>query len=372
MNIYIPNIRLPSAYQEVEYIQSIWDSTNNGQYIDIWYSFQNNKGRISMKYSPVDFWSSWSWKRATWSYNNTSSIYVYWNYSSFYIWMGSNYIDTWYTMTTWTDYEVDIAADNWNYTLSYNWNTSSWTYSSTIVNNRTLSIFSAHVADSGTTEYYYRSSMKLYYYKLWDNWVLQRDLVPCYRKSDWEIWLYDLVNNRFYTNSWTWAFTKWADVTMSEVKNIYIGEYVAPQWNYVTETYDTTFGSQSNFSWVCFTPNKNCSITKVKFLWGSPLTWTLKIAQRNYAGDNWTTYSITSTNNPDWIYELSTPYQLTANTNYFISFKDSTSIFYWNFSMTYPVQCKDIIYNYWNKGSNWYSKDYDKAYAISWLEIATS
>lgn len=38
------------------------------------------------------------------------------------------------------------------------------------------------------------------------------DLYPCYRKSDGEVGLYDLVNSRFYTNDGTGAFEKGADV----------------------------------------------------------------------------------------------------------------------------------------------------------------
>jgi hypothetical protein len=40
----------------------------------------------------------------------------------------------------------------------------------------------------------------------------ERDMIPCYRIADWEIWMYDVVNGVFYTNSWSWTFTKWPDV----------------------------------------------------------------------------------------------------------------------------------------------------------------
>lgn len=36
--------------------------------------------------------------------------------------------------------------------------------------------------------------------------------VSCYRKADGEIGLYDIVNNRFYTNSGTGTFEKGPDV----------------------------------------------------------------------------------------------------------------------------------------------------------------
>lgn len=47
---------------------------------------------------------------------------------------------------------------------------------------------------------------KVYYFKIWDEGQLVRDLVPCYRKSDNVAGLYDLVNNTFYTNQGTGNF----------------------------------------------------------------------------------------------------------------------------------------------------------------------
>jgi hypothetical protein len=56
------------------------------------------------------------------------------------------------------------------------------------------------------------SKNRWYYVKIWQ-WNAQvRDLVPCYRKSDSVIWMYDTVNDVFYTNDWSWTFTKWPDV----------------------------------------------------------------------------------------------------------------------------------------------------------------
>ncbi len=44
-------------------------------------------------------------------------------------------------------------------------------------------------------------------FKIYDNNVLVRDYIPCYRNSDNEVGLYDLVNNVFYTNQGTGSFT---------------------------------------------------------------------------------------------------------------------------------------------------------------------
>ena len=49
--------------------------------------------------------------------------------------------------------------------------------------------------------------IKLYTFKMYYEDVLVRDFIPCYRNSDNEVGLYDLVNNVFYTNQGTGVFT---------------------------------------------------------------------------------------------------------------------------------------------------------------------
>ena len=47
---------------------------------------------------------------------------------------------------------------------------------------------------------------KIFYAKLYIGNTLVRDFIPCYRNSDNEIGLYDLVTNEFYTNQGTGDF----------------------------------------------------------------------------------------------------------------------------------------------------------------------
>ena len=49
---------------------------------------------------------------------------------------------------------------------------------------------------------------KIYSTKVYDDNILIRDLVPCYRKSDNVIGMLDLVNNVFYTNAGSGKFLK--------------------------------------------------------------------------------------------------------------------------------------------------------------------
>ena len=53
----------------------------------------------------------------------------------------------------------------------------------------------------------YFSKMKLYSLIIKENGTTKRNFVPCYRNSDNEIGLYDIVNNVFYTNQGTGSFT---------------------------------------------------------------------------------------------------------------------------------------------------------------------
>ena len=66
-------------------------------------------------------------------------------------------------------------------------------------NENTVDLFSAY-------------NMKVYRLKLYENNVLVREYVPCYRKTDNEIGLYELVNSVFYTNNGTGTFNKGNDI----------------------------------------------------------------------------------------------------------------------------------------------------------------
>lgn len=68
-----------------------------------------------------------------------------------------------------------------------------------------MSIFACNNGDSVG---YYPAMVKLFNLQFYDEEELKIDLIPCYRKSDNEIGLYDLVNEVFYTNLGTGEFLK--------------------------------------------------------------------------------------------------------------------------------------------------------------------
>lgn len=206
-----PSSRLPSAYQEVEYIQS-----SGTQYIDTWYKpWKATKVEIKFNCTSVVvsswynfYWAfntdSWSARRAYALQLQPSTPYVratvYSNTGSYAIQQSS--INT---LSANTDYTLIHGNDNWyiNWTLQ-------WTFTSvpTYTVPYNMFIFSGNNWWSSLLPV----SMKLYYFKITDSNTLTRDFVPCYRKSDSVIWLYDLANNTFYANSWTGTFTKWPNV----------------------------------------------------------------------------------------------------------------------------------------------------------------
>lgn len=198
-----PTSILPRTYQEVEYIQSDWWA-----YINTWYTPNTSDY----------FWLKFKWAQVS---NVKSNDYLYWanvgtnnNWLSFentnwFYWNAWSTTVFWkHTVNIWTDFEYDIKYNNW--TLSVSW-TQNWSYSYSKWNWLWNSVFVFFANWTGVSSY---MNAKLYYLKMysWSWFDLIRDFVPCYRKSDNVIWLYDIVEWNFYTNSWGWTFTKGADV----------------------------------------------------------------------------------------------------------------------------------------------------------------
>lgn len=69
----------------------------------------------------------------------------------------------------------------------------------------TLIIFGLKVGNTSIIE---KSSTKLYNFKLFDGDTLIRNMIPAVRNSDNKPGLYDLINNKFYTNAGTGEFIK--------------------------------------------------------------------------------------------------------------------------------------------------------------------
>ena len=76
----------------------------------------------------------------------------------------------------------------------------------TSINGKSVDLF----VYTGSENYYFTG--KMYYAKIYVDDNLARDLVPCYRKTDGVIGMYDFVSGNFYVNNEAGTFIKGYDV----------------------------------------------------------------------------------------------------------------------------------------------------------------
>ena len=91
-----------------------------------------------------------------------------------------------------------------------------------------------------------RYNIVLYGGKIYDNNILVRNFVPCYRKADNAIGLYDIVNKQFYDNNGTGRFVKGEDVNKPiqielKGKNLFNYKYVRGMQNAVRTQIDNGY-----------------------------------------------------------------------------------------------------------------------------------
>lgn len=190
---------LPSEYTQVDYIAS-----SGTQYIDTGVNADNNMDlKIDMQYieqSPVN--------------NNTNLGTIYKEDNGYRRWhftkLGANLCL--YALTSGTNIPLNTYDTNRHtYYVKTTENKviydgieqdlPDYTTSDTTLN------FWLFGRNSNVNNLIYYNSSKLYSCQMYYNNVLVRDFIPCYRNSDNEVGLYDLVNNVFYTNQGTGAFT---------------------------------------------------------------------------------------------------------------------------------------------------------------------
>ena len=215
--------RLPSAYQEVEYLENNWTC-----YINTW--LQIKDGYRSVQKLRFLAYQTSDWGYVTWGYIwpdwwlpwGHARLYV-WNWRSWNTWWSYGYLNSYSNWTTATatigaDYEMDFSRVSGDAFLKIDWTsyfTSSTTYSTSL--SWPVSVFAGYEPNSPKVHPW----LRVYYAKYYDSTgTLVRELIPCYRIADSVIWMYDLVNDTFYTNAGSWVFTKWNDVYPEPYKDI--------------------------------------------------------------------------------------------------------------------------------------------------------
>lgn len=200
------DILLPIEYQEVEYIES-----TGTQYINTGYSPSKDDAKIEYYTKFRKTSTSLADNCVGGSSNNDIVQIKLPNLCNNYVEVNSYYKQNYFTRyDNNTDYEYWIIGDSLN--VMYKLNDYKMTYTSnqslsTLLNSN-IYLFALNrnnIAKWFFVGRIYRATFK-------DEGILVRDFIPCYRKSDNEVGMYDLIENKFYTNKGTGTFEKGSDV----------------------------------------------------------------------------------------------------------------------------------------------------------------
>lgn len=206
--------RLPSAYQEVEYIES-----TGTQYIDTEVTPDNSTG-LKVVFSDLAV-ASRDFNFIGSRLQSSSRFMINYTDGNFgYGW------DSYYTTNESINASVKNTAElNFynNRNFIANGNTLANLSTISISNMPTIYIFGQHISNSNNLLYSY----KVYECEITQDDLLIRKFIPCYRKSDNVIGLYETINDVFYTNQGTGVFTKGSDVF--EVEKVKINAMRLPQ-----------------------------------------------------------------------------------------------------------------------------------------------
>ena len=214
---------LPIGYTQVDYIES-----SGTQYID------TGINPISSTKIDIDFAYVGTSSLAIWIplFGARSIINNIHEYYAVFINQNTLKLTTNYSSNDAGDNSTVYVEVNKKYNLKNNQGSfyindileSSISASNTLSNNTTHSVYLFDLQEASGNRMDRGTKMKLYSCKFYDGDTLIRNYIPCYRNSDNEVGLYDLVNNVFYANKGTGAFTYGSVVLNRNIQNL------KPQW----------------------------------------------------------------------------------------------------------------------------------------------
>ncbi len=247
-------LRLPSEYQEVEYIES-----TGTQYIDTGVTLGTNDFTILFNFEQTKRTSGEQPITSIWT-----SDYNYWNLFIRSVSSDESVLDVYtsahHMLSTEVNlnekYTVSLTRNENSWELTQGDSTISWTYSPSKINNTTLKLFKRGDLSTG-----HSTKIKMYSFKMTISNTRILNLIPCYRKSDGEIGMYDTVTKILYTNSGTDTFLKGADVTRY-IDNVSVLD-TRRKILLNTPHIDTSVGDLVTFNTDLSAPLKSC---KVSFL----------------------------------------------------------------------------------------------------------
>ena len=195
---FVKSYNLPSEYQQVEYIQ-----TTGTQYID---------SKVPLR-SGLKIIVDWVYKDAV-SGNSYTGGHIdspgnRWLIGSqrsntYFFAVGTGNVPTEFTLGN-RDVIEAYWEDKNSYFICNGVRSTKYNYQMyALAEEPTYTYYMGAVNRTGNASLY--PQLIIYDWKFYQDDVLIRDFVPCYRKSDGEIGMYDLVNGVFYTNNGTGVF----------------------------------------------------------------------------------------------------------------------------------------------------------------------
>lgn len=182
--------RLPDEYKEIEYIESTGE-----QYINVGYIPKaNDVYKIKFLHTSIAGNQVIFGSRTSGTYKDSLNQ-VYLNKTS-----ATATPDDLLFFSGTTSKNFSLTQINKRYDLELSVNDGNFDNNS----NQPLYLFTFNNMGSVTAF----ANIKLYKFEITNNNTIIRDLVPCYRKSDNVLGMYDLVENKFYTNDGTGEFLK--------------------------------------------------------------------------------------------------------------------------------------------------------------------
>lgn len=183
---------LPSVYQQVEYIQS-----SGSQYIDTGVTSADSY-ELNFLFANITNDSSPFGSRSS----NKSHRFGLLYYDGMYVWQNGNAnteiqnfaVDTVYTVQAGAKFDGKIIVNETE--LANNISTTAG-----------YKIYLFAFGENGNKWYNCSFSGRVYMCRIYSNSECVRDFIPCYRKSDNVIGMYDIINGQFYTNQGSGSFT---------------------------------------------------------------------------------------------------------------------------------------------------------------------
>ena len=201
--IYDEEYILPEEYTQVEYIES-----HHAEYIDTgYYCNPNTRIECDFQFTQV----AQKQQRvfgSIYGEDNGLSASMYINGGGNFAWACQNGDGNWKATTLNADtnkhkFVMDMK-NNKIYIDDYIENITT-THTNTSIYS--LLLFAYRVKDTGAVHTQSKAYGKMYSARIYENDVLVHNFVPCYKNSNNELGMYDLITNAFFTNQGTGTFT---------------------------------------------------------------------------------------------------------------------------------------------------------------------